>query len=319
MKFVDPKNDVAFKKIFGNSSKTEILVSFLNAVLELPSPIASLTIASPYQTPQIEELKYTSLDVKAVDNNGREFIVEMQVEGNEKFGKRALYYLAKNYVAQIKVAEDYEKLKPAYFVGILNFNMFEGDSCLTRHIFINQETQHQDLKDFEFNFIELRKFNKRDNELTSIVDKWLFFLKNAGDLEVIPSVITESALLEAFDSANQMKWTPRELEAFDYWSGKEGDRKAQLQTAENKGLAKGLAEGEVKGKAEGLAKGLAEGEVKGKAEGLAEGKKAQAVEIAINCLKQGMTSDSISNITGLSVDEIESFRHKIDGDEMVAV
>jgi len=78
MNFVDPKNDIAFKKIFGDSSKTEILVSFLNAVLELPSPIASLKIATPYQTPQIEELKYTSLDVKAVDSNGREFIVEMQ-------------------------------------------------------------------------------------------------------------------------------------------------------------------------------------------------------------------------------------------------
>lgn len=141
MKFVDPKNDMAFKKIFGNSNKTEILISFLNSVLELPSPIASLTIASPYQVPQIEELKYTSLDVKAVDNNGREFIVEMQVEGNEKFGKRALYYLAKSYVGQIKVAEDYEKLKPAYFVGILNFNMFDGDDCLTRHIFINQKTE----------------------------------------------------------------------------------------------------------------------------------------------------------------------------------
>ena len=290
MKFVDPKNDVAFKKIFGNSSKTEILVSFLNAVLELPSPIASLTIATPYQIPQIEELKYTSLDVKAVDNNGREFIVEMQVEGNEKFGKRALYYLAKNYVAQIKVAEDYEKLKPAYFVGILNFNMFEGDNCLTRHIFINQETKHQDLKDFEFNFIELRKFNKSDKEIVTIVDKWLFFLKNAGTLDVIPSAITELALLEAFDSANQMKWTPKELEAFDYWSGKEGDRKAQLRTAENKGIAKG--------KAEGLA------------EGLAEGKKSQAVEIAINCFKQGMASDSISRITGLSVSEVENLAQK---------
>lgn len=57
MKFVDPKNDIAFKKRFGDPNKTEILISFLNAVLELPSPIASLAIASPYQIPQIEELE----------------------------------------------------------------------------------------------------------------------------------------------------------------------------------------------------------------------------------------------------------------------
>ena len=280
MRFVDPKNDVAFKKIFGDSGKTEILISFLNAVLELPSPIESLTYTSTYQTPMIEELKYTSLDVKAVDSNGREFIVEMQVEGNEKFGKRALYYLAKSYVGQIKVAEEYEKLKPAYFVGILNFNMFNGDNCLTRHIFINQDTQQQDLKDFEFNFIELKKFNKSDKELTCIVDKWLFFLKNAGDLDIIPPTITESALLEAFDSADQMKWTKKELEAFDYWSGKEGDRKAQLATAENKGIAKG------------------------KAEGLAEGK----IEVAQNCIKQGLDAVTIAQITGMTIDEVESLK-----------
>ena len=287
MKFVDPKNDVAFKKIFGDSSKTEILISFLNAVLELPFPIASLTIATPYQTPQIEELKYTSLDVKAVDENGREFIVEMQVEGNEKFGKRALYYLAKSYVGQIKVAEDYEKLKPAYFVGILNFNMFDGDNCLTRHIFINQDTKHQDLKDFEFNFIELQKFNKSETELTSIVDQWLYFLKNTGNLEFVPSTITDPALLEAFDSADQMKWTKQELEAFDYWSGKEGDRKAQLATAENKGVAKGKAEG------------LVEGETKGE--------KKKAIEIAMNLLDL-LDTDTIALKTGLKVAEIEALK-----------
>ena len=235
-----------------------------------------LTYTTTYQTPMIEELKYTSLDVKAVDSNGREFIVEMQVEGNEKFGKRALYYLAKSYVGQIKIAEDYEKLKPAYFVGILNFNMFNGDNCLTRHIFINQDTQHQDLKDFEFNFIELKKFNKSDNELTCIVDKWLFFLKNAGDLEIIPSAITEPALLEAFDSADQMKWTKQELEAFDYWSGKEGDRKAQLTTAENKGKA--------------------------------EGKKEQAIEIARKLLDV-LDVKTIAGKTGLTLGEIENLKY----------
>jgi len=101
---------------------------------------------------------------------------------------------------------------------------------------------------------------------------------------MIPSAITEPALLEAFDSADQMKWTKKELEAFDYWSGKEGDRKSQLTTAENKGMAKGMAKGREEGKAEGK------------------------VEIVLNCIKQGMDNDTISNITGLSIEEIESIR-----------
>ena len=308
MKFVDPKNDIAFKKIFGDSNKTEILISFLNAVLELPSPIASLTIASPYQVPRIEDLKDTSLDVKAVDETGREFIVEMQVEGNELFGKRALYYLAKSYVGQIRKAEQYKELKPAYFVGILDFNMFEGDDYITRHILINQESGRHDLKDFEFNFIELKKYNKTENELHSVVDKWIFFLKNAENLQIIPAAITEPEIKEAFESANQMKWTEEELNVYDYWSGKEGDKAAQIITAENKGKKEGLAEGLQKGKEEGLAEGLQKGKEEGLAEGVQKGKKEQAIDIARNGLKQGLDSGTIAAITGLTIAEIENLK-----------
>lgn len=234
MHFINPKNDLAFKRIFGDSKKTEILISFLNSVLELPRRIVKVDLVSPYQVPRIKDLKYTSLDVKAVDELGREFIVEMQVEGNESFGKRATYYLAKTYVEQIKIAEDYQKLKPAYFIGILNFNLFDGDSFLTRHIMINQETKRQDLKEFEFNFIELKKFNKSEDELSSIINKWIFFIKNAGELNVIPACITESEILEAFNVASQINWSKEELNAYDYWSGKKGDAKCHIETAVNK-------------------------------------------------------------------------------------
>ncbi len=235
MKFVDPKIDIAFKKIFGDDKKTAILISFLNAVLELPSPIKKITIPTPYQIPRIKDLKNTLLDVKAVDENGREFIVEMQVEGNEMFGKKATYYLAKSYISQIKRGDEYPKLKPAYFIGILDFNLFKGNDCLTRHIFINQSTKRHDLKEFEFNFIELKKFNKSDAELNSVIDKWIFFIKNADDLEVIPKTITELPILEAFETANQMEWEKEELEIYDYWCMKDGDAKCQIITAENKG------------------------------------------------------------------------------------
>ena len=285
--FVDPKNDIAFKKIFGDTRKTEILISFLNAVLELPNPIASLTIASPYQPPKIIDLKETTLDVKAVDTEGREFVVEMQVEGNEYFGKRALYYLAKSYVGQIRKAEDYKQLKPAYFVGILNFNMLDGESYLTRHILINQDSGHQDLQDFEFNFIELKKFSKNVSELDSIVDKWIYFIKNAAELDVIPSVITERPLIEAFDTANQMRWSKAELEVYDFWSGKEGDASAQLETATKVGHQEGMQQGI--------------------AQGIQQGKNENAIEIAKKLLDV-LDSETIALKTGLSLNEIKALR-----------
>ena len=91
MKFVDPKNDVAFRKIFGDEKKTFILISFLNAVLKLENKedkIKSVEIVNPFQLPRIKDLKESILDVRAVDNSNREFIVEMQVENKPYMKKR---------------------------------------------------------------------------------------------------------------------------------------------------------------------------------------------------------------------------------------
>ena len=80
MKFADPKNDIAFKKIFGDENKTEVLISFLNSVLDFKGKrkIKSVTLTNPYQLPNIEELKETILDIKATNHNKETFIVEMQ-------------------------------------------------------------------------------------------------------------------------------------------------------------------------------------------------------------------------------------------------
>ena len=85
-----------------------------------------------------------------------------------------------------------------------------------------------------------------------------------------------------------MKWTEEELNIYDYWSGKEGDKIAQIITAENKGKAEGLAEG------------------------LKKGKREQAIEIAINCLKQGLDDNTIVEITELTVSEIENLKQNND-------
>ena len=234
MKFVDPKNDLAFKKIFGDNNKTEILISLLNALLNLPYDIVSITNMSPYQPPIIKVLKNSSLDIKAKDTTGREFVVEMQVEPNDNFGKRALYYLAKAFVNQIKIGEDYNELKPAYFLGFLNFNLFKGNDYVTNHIFINQSTGNQDLSFIELNFVELKKFHKKEEELDNIIDKWIFFMKNATDLDHVPKSTTDQALLDAYDSANQNQWSAIELEAYEYRVKKHWDKINEARTLENR-------------------------------------------------------------------------------------
>ena len=175
MQFVDVKTDIAFKKIFGSDQHKEILIGFLNAVLELEDDrrINTVILKNPWQPPDIPILKETILDIRAVDNRGVSFIVEMQIKDTKHFGKRALYYTAKAYTGQIKKGENYPKLNQVIFIGILDFNSFEGDNYLTRHLILNRETMNQDLSDLEFNFIELRKFNKIEEELSSIIEKWI--------------------------------------------------------------------------------------------------------------------------------------------------
>jgi len=192
MKFADPKNDIAFKKIFGDENHKEVLISFLNAVLDFQGEqtIVDVELANPYQVPKIEALKETILDIKATNQKQEHFIVEMQKKDLGDFTKRSLYYTAKAYVNQLDAGKNYHKLKKVYFIGLLNFTMFEGGSCISRHLILNQETNTQDLDDFEFCFIELPKFSTPLVELNTLLDKWLYFIKNAASLEMVPKELT---------------------------------------------------------------------------------------------------------------------------------
>ncbi|NJO03355.1 MAG: Rpn family recombination-promoting nuclease/putative transposase [Bacteroidia bacterium] len=112
MKFANVKNDIAFRKIFGNDQKKHILISFLNAVLRLKGKyrIADIEIINPYQMPIIKNLKASILDVKARDKQGKSYIVEMQVVEPTGLDKRLLYYASKQYAQQMEVGDYYTKL-----------------------------------------------------------------------------------------------------------------------------------------------------------------------------------------------------------------
>jgi predicted transposase/invertase (TIGR01784 family) len=272
MKFADPKNDIAFKKIFGDENKTEVLISFLNSILEFKNnkQIKSLTIVNPYQVPKIEDLKNTILDIKAINQDDEEFIVEMQVEKDKNFAKRSLYYTSKSYVNQIKKAEQYKELKKVYFVGILDFAIFDTADYLSQHLILDTKTHKQELKDFEFNFIELKKFNLSLKECSTLVEKWIYFIKNVENLDFIPKEYEDIKEFQiAFESAKIFNWDKEELEIYDYVSMQEGKRINEMETA------------------------------------IIDGKKQEKLEIAQKSLEQGLDLETIKIITGLSIKEVE--------------
>ena len=238
MNFVDIKNDVAFRKIFGNENRKEVLISFLNAILLLTKKniIVDVDILTPYQLPDLKGGKVTIVDVKAKDQNGMTYIVEMQVAEVDGFDKRVLYYASKSYAAQIERGDQYENLSPTYFIGILDFEVTQNPSFISRHKIIDCETNENYLKDIEFNFIELPKFKKTESELVSIVDQWVYFIKNAENLNVIPVNLNDEGLKFAYEDADKHNWSKAELEAYDYVLMREQDDRGRLTFAIKKEL-----------------------------------------------------------------------------------
>lgn len=289
MKFVDPKTDIAFKKIFGNDAHKSILIDFLNEILELDSPIESVTINNAYQVPRLKGLKETTLDVKATDKLKREFIVEMQVEKESAFVKRAVYYSAKSYSGQLKKAQKYHLLKPVIFLGILNFTIFENDNVISRHLILNKKTQQHDLKDLEFNFIELPKFTKSESELETPAEKWIYFLQHADDLDHVPDNTNIPALQEAYEVAAQHTWTREELDIYEAQEFKLAVNENVIQTAMMDGIAKGIEQG----REEGIELGREEGAM------------LEKQSIAKGMLLKGLDLSIIAELTGLDAHEIE--------------
>ncbi|KJU86275.1 transposase [Candidatus Magnetobacterium bavaricum] len=294
MQFVDVRSDIAFKKIFGNEGKKGILISFLNAVLGLSGDreIDDLSILNPYQTPSIEILKETILDIRAVDKRGITFIIEIQIQRRRGFEKRVLYYTSKAYFFQLEKGDDYPALKPVIYIGILDFGIFEGAGYITRHMILNTNTLKQELRDFEFNFIELPKFTKTEDELECIVDKWIHFIKNAGSMQIIPKSADFAEIKEAYNIATRMLWSKEEFELYDYW---------QMRLQDERGSAEYSF---LEGKIEGERKGRLEGKLEGRYEGLLEG-----IEVILEVKYGDAAADIMESVRNLgTIEKLEEFK-----------
>ena len=302
MKFLDPTNDYAFKRTFGNENKKEILISFLNSILARTGEkeITDITLLNPYQAPQIQGSKETIVDVRCHDQGGSEYIVEMQVLKQNYFDRRVLYYASKAYHTQLGKGEHYHELKPVIFLGILNFEFTENSHWISTHRIYDVDTKEHVLTDFDFTFVELPKFTKTESELESVADKWIYFLKNAQDLQAVPEVIREEALKVAFEVVNQVSWSQEELDAYEYRKMAIMDAAAVLSQGRKEGLEEGLQKGLQKGRKEGRKEGEREGRKDGQKEGL---RKAE-VRIAREMLAKGMDVGTIKELTGIDTSEL---------------
>ncbi|MGD1907021.1 MAG: Rpn family recombination-promoting nuclease/putative transposase [Leptolyngbyaceae cyanobacterium] len=282
MPFINPKTDFAFKKIFGSPQSQPVLISFLNGLLyDGSDTIQSLDILNPYQAPRIKGMKDTYLDVKAQLADGTSVIIEMQVLNVEGFEKRVLYNAAKTYSTQLAPGEDYTLLNPVIALTITDFLMFEALASYRSCFVLKEKDVLLDYPsaDLELVFIELPKFERSLTQLASLMEQWLYFLKNAKQLRAIPEQMAAvPALRQAFEFANQTNLSPEELEDLEHREIFIHDQRNAMIRAMNQGIEQGIEQGRV----------------------------VERQQIALQMKAAGMNIAQIASITGLSSEAIET-------------
>ena len=253
MRFINPKTDYAFKRIFGSNQSKEILISFLNAILyHEKEVIQDLEILNPYSPGASFGLKDTYLDVKAKLDNDTTVLIEMQVLNKYAFDKRVMYNAAKSYANQLDSGERYILLNPVIALTIIDFMMFDNSTeIINSFVFQEEKQKFVYNEDIKLVFLELRKFNKSLEELESISDKWIYFIKNAADLREKPADFQSvSALNKALEIANLAGLNREELEEIQNRTIWLTDQEGITLYAQEKGREEGIIEGKMQGKIE---------------------------------------------------------------------
>ncbi|MBF0131241.1 MAG: Rpn family recombination-promoting nuclease/putative transposase [Magnetococcales bacterium] len=248
MRFIDPRIDFAFKKIFGSEDAKDILISFLESLMNLEGDrrIREITLLDPTLAPRIEGMKESVLDVHCVDYRGVTYLVEMQIRKVRAFLKRIQYNAAKAYVNQIASAEDYPKLNQVIAVTITDFTLFDDiPGYVSHHQTVETSGGRSLLKEIVYYFVELSKFDKPIDTLTSMLDKWIYFIKSAGILDEIPSNLHDAPIQHAFEKARVANMSRAELRYYDKAGMAITDARGAIELALEEGEEKGRREGEV--------------------------------------------------------------------------
>jgi predicted transposase/invertase (TIGR01784 family) len=298
-RYLDPKNDFVFKRIFGEHP--DLLISFLNALMPLEpgKVIESVEYLSIELVPENPVKKFSIVDVRCRDNYGRQFIVEMQMEWSSFFCSRLLFNTSKAFVRQLRRSEHFRELQPVYGLGIINED-FDGKTPEFYHHYqiTNRQNMQDVIKGIELVLIELPKFRPEKWADRKMAVLWLRFLKEVEEQaqKISEELLADNDIRKAVDICEESGLTDAERSLYEHYWDTIRTEKAALFTSQEKGEALGLAKGE----ALGLAKGEALGLAKGEALGLAKEK----AETAIRCAERGIPEEEIAGLTALSVEEI---------------
>lgn len=290
MTFINPKTDYAFKKIFGSSESKDILISFLNAIIYEGNPtIEDLEIIDPNLPPKVEGLKDSSLDVKAQLADGTLVIIEMQVLNVESFGQRILYNAAKTYASQLQKGQGYRMLRPVIALTITDFEMFKNSNNLISQFVYKEENSNLPYPDNDIKliFVELPKFTKSVDQLETLADKWLYFMKYAITITEVPPVMDSvPEIHQAFGIANEVNLSPEEIANIE---------RQEMFIYDQQGT---------------IIKAVKDAVQEAQQEARQEGRQEEKLAIARELLDR-LDDATIAQITGLSVQNVQNLRSQV--------
>jgi predicted transposase/invertase (TIGR01784 family) len=290
-----PKIDLVFRKLFGDEESKDILLSLINGVIETPL-LTDLTIKNPYSLAANVGDKTNILDIKAVDQDGVWYDIEMQVGELGMYGKRALYYLSKMYVDQLTEGVDYSTLNKTIGIHLIDFDYFH-DARYRRHfVFKDMETNEyiEHLSYQQLYFVELIKFRKDWSELGTLLDRWIAFLNKAQSLSrttLPPELMAQPEIVKAMQRLETMSYTPLEQELYEGELKRRLTDREAIRTSEEKGRKEGRQAGIIEGRHEGI--------LEGRQDGILEGRKEGLNEALQRLLASGMTASDAKRILGI--------------------
>ena len=301
--------DFMFKRLFGSEANKDVLIGFLNVLLE-DSDIVDVEFIPTEHLGLTDEDRKVVFDISCKSGDGSTFIIEMQKGVQRHFRKRALYYttypineqgrdardLYLKEKAEGKVNTEFKwdyNLKPVIVVAILNFRFEHEDNWpadeYRSSYRIREDSHHELMTDaLRFVFLELKRFDKRICELKTTADKWTYLLKHMHEMTEIPEEFSEPTFQRLFMLAEIGNFTPEEHKMYINSLKNMGDYTNIINTAAENAMLEGIAIGEARGRAEGRDEGIN--------------------QVAKQMLLMGMDVDTIVKATGLSKEQIDALK-----------
>ena len=251
--YLDPKNDVTFKKVFGQHKN--VLISFLNALLPLreKQQIEQVEYLNTEMLPAIPELKSTIVDIRCRDNQGRQFLVEMQLIWTDSFFSRVLFNACKAFSGQINRGDPYKIMAPVYSLNIINDAFSKQSSVWYHHYALTHQLlpEHK-MEGISFVFIELPNFTPINVTERRATVLWLRFLKEIeNNTTMVPKELLEvPEIAEAVEALKVTSYSKEELEKYDKYWDVVSQQKSFLVDAYQEGKLEGKQEGKQEGRQE---------------------------------------------------------------------